>query len=71
MMIYNLYYRILDKKGRTKQVKRGGICRGDTRLEEVKNRILSENSTKNIAFDVYLLDVSHLMMSTKSGLVID
>lgn len=55
MIIYNLEYRILDKLKRTKKTLHGGLYMDEQKLEEAKQKILSSEKNKNIAFDVYLI----------------
>lgn len=55
--MFNLEYRILDKLGRTKQTKHGGIFFSEKKLEEFKQKVLLEEKNKKIAFDVYILSL--------------
>lgn len=53
--MFNLEYRILDKLGRTKQTKHGGLFLSEEKLEEFKQQILLQEKNKKVAFDVYIL----------------
>lgn len=56
--MFNLEYRILDKLGRTKRTKYGGLFRDEVKLEEFKQKVLEEEKGKKVAFDVYILNDS-------------
>lgn len=54
--VYNLEYRILDKLGRTKSTRHGGLFLSEEKLEQFKQEVLQKEKSKKIAFDVYVLE---------------
>lgn len=56
MDIYNLEYSILDKLGRQKIVRHGGIFKTDDAIQRAKERIINENAGKKLLFQIYLIN---------------
>ena len=52
--LYNLEYRVVDKKGRTKSTKNVGIFDSLDKIEFAKTEVLNANKKYKIAFDLYL-----------------
>jgi hypothetical protein len=52
--LYNLEYRVVDKKGRTKATKNVGIFDSLDKIEFAKTEVLNANKKYKIAFDLYL-----------------
>jgi hypothetical protein len=59
--LYNLEYRVVDKKGRTKATKNVGIFDSLDKIEFAKTEVLNANKKYKIAFDLYLTNNMSLM----------